>query len=119
MNNDRGVQLGMRQWFADVAVNAYFRRTGFANSRARNFVGLEFSVPIGPRQDKAPSNHFQFSGTQRFAHSVELLIANPNTVSPGYGAMPPVPSIDATFNSDRASLAYFEDNIRRIRDSAR
>ena len=119
MNNDRGVQLGMRQWFTDVAVNAYFRRTGFVNNKTHNFIGLEILMPIGPRQDSAPSNHFQFSGTQRFSHAVELLLDSPNTVSPGYGAMPPVPSIDAIFNSDRASLAYFEDNIRRIRDSAR
>ena len=119
MNNDRGFQLGLRQWFSDVAVNAYYRRTSFSDTRPRNFVGIEVSVPIGPRQDSTPANHFQFSGTQRFSHAVELLIDNPNTVTPGLGVMPPVPSIDATFNSDRASLVYFEDNIRRIRDSAR
>ena len=119
MNNDRGFQIGLRQWFSDVAVNAYFRRTRFSDTRSRNFVGLEISMPIGPRQDHTPSNRFQVSGTQRFSHAVELLIDNPNTVSPGYGVMPPVLSVDATFNSDRASLLYFEDNIRRIRDSAR
>lgn len=119
MNNDRGFQLGLRQWFSDVAVNAYFRRTSFSDTRPRNFVGIEVSMPIGPRQDSTPTNHFQFSGTQRFSHTVELLIDNPNTVTPGLGVIPPVPSIDATFNSDRASLVYFEDNIRRIRDSAR
>ena len=119
MNNDRGFQLGLRQWFSDVAVNVYYKRTSFSNAGARKFVGLEFSMPIGPRQDKFISDFFQVSGTTRFAHSIETLVGGLNIVTPGHGAMPPVPSIDATFNSDRASLVYFEDNIRRIRDSAR
>ena len=119
MNNDRGFQFGLRQWFSDVAVNAYFRRTSFNENQRRNFVGLEVSVPIGLRRDSTPLPFLQVGGTQRFAHAVELLIDNPNSVSPGYGVAPPVPTIDAAFNSDRASLVYFEDNMRRIRDSAR
>ena len=119
MNNDRGFQLGLRQWFSDVAVNVYYKRTSFSNTGSRSFVGLEFSVPIGPRQDKSVSDFLQVGGTTRFAHSVETLVGGANFVTPGYGVMPPVTSIEATFNSDRSSLAYFEDNIRRIRDSAR
>ena len=119
MSNDRGLQLGMRQWFSDVAVNLFYRRTSFANTGARSFAGIEFSVPIGPRSDYRPSDFFQVGGTQRFSHTVETLVGGFNFVSPGYGVLPPVPSIEATFNSDRASLAYFEDNMRRIRDAAR
>ena len=37
----------------------------------------------------------------------------------GLGTMPPAPSLDETFNSDRSGLVYFEDNIHRIRDAAR
>lgn len=119
MNNDRGFQLGLRQWFSDVAVNAYLRRTRFENAASRSFIGLEVSLPLGPRQDKAPDGFLQISGVPRFAHAVETLTDNPNTVTPGHGVLPPVPTLDALFNSDRAGLVYFEDNIGRIRDAAR
>ena len=120
MGNDRGLQIGMRQWFSDVAVNVFYRRTSFSNSSAKSFAGIEFSVPIGPRSDYRPTDFFQVGGTQRFSHTVETVVGGrSNFVSPGYGVLPPVPSIDASFNSDRSSLAYFEDNIRRIRDAAR
>ena len=121
MNNDRGFQLGLRQWFSDVAVNAYYRRSRFSGDSTRQFIGLELSVPIGPRRDMAPAWHVHVTGTPRFTHGVETVVREPggNIVRTGFGALPPVPSLDATFNSDRAGLAYFEDNIRRIRDAAR
>lgn len=119
MNNDRGFQLGLRQWFSDVAVNAYLRRSRFENAASRSFIGLEVSLPLGPRQDKAPDGYLQISGVQRFAHAVETLTDNPNTVTPGHGVLPPVPTLDALFNADRAGLVYFEDHIERIRDAAR
>ena len=120
MGNDRGLQVGMRQWFADVAVNVFYRRTSFSHNSTKSFAGIEFSLPIGPRSDYRPSDFFQVGGTQRFSHTVETVVGNGgNFVTPGYGVLPPVLSIDSTFNSDRSSLAYFEDNIRRIRDAAR
>ena len=117
MNNDQGLQLGLRQWFTDVSVQFYVRRTKFSNA-ARNFAGVELSVPIGPRRDMNPGG-FQVTGTPRFSHTVETTVGGLNVVAPGFGVIPPAPSLDAVFNSDRASLLYFEDNIRRIRDAAR
>ncbi len=120
--NDRGLQLGLRQWFSDVAVRAYYRRSSFEGGPTRQFVGLEVSLPIGPRRDVAVGRHVQVTGTPRFSHAVESLVRDPdnnNRVRPGFGLLPPAPSLDATFNSDRAGLVYFEDNIRRIRDAAR
>src|SRR6185369_5167513 len=120
MNNDRGIQLGLRQWFSDIAVAAYYRRTRFTGEPSRQFVGLEISLPIGPRRDMTPAWHVQVTGTPRFTHSVESLVRDVNNaIRPGFGVLPPTPSLDATFNSDRAGLTYFEDNIRRIRDAAR
>ena len=121
MNNDRGFQLGARQWFSDLSVNSYYRRTTFSGTPARNFVGLEVSIPIGPRRDMTPVNHVQVTGTPRFTQGLETVVreGNGNALRPGYGVLPPTPTLDATFNSDRAGLAYFEDNIRRIRDAAR
>ncbi len=120
MNNDRGFQLGLRQWFSDVAVAAYYRRTRFSGDSTRQFIGVEISVPIGPRRDMTPTHHVQVTGTPRFTHDVETLVRDKNNaVRTGFGVIPPTPSLDATFNSDRAGLVYFEDNIPRIRDAAR
>ena len=119
MRNDRGVQFGIRQWFSDVSVGLYYRRTSFDNVGARNFAGLEISLPIGPRRDMDPRG-IQVTGTQRFSHSVFTQVgARINAVSRNVAILPPVPTLDGMFNSDRAGLVYFEDNIRRIRDAAR
>jgi hypothetical protein len=118
--NDRGFQLGMRQWFSDVAVSAYYRRTRFQGAPVRQFVGIEFSIPIGPRRDVSLGRHLEVGGTPRFSHSVETLVrGGNNAVRPGFGLPSPAPSLGETFNSDRSGLVYFEDNIRRIRDAAR
>jgi hypothetical protein len=118
MNNDRGLQLGMRQWFGDVAVQAYYRRTR-SDISSRNQAGLEISLPLGPRRDMNPSG-LQLTGNPRFSHYVETTVGGgPNSVLTGVGVLPPVPSLDAIYNSDRASLLYFEDNIPRLRDAAR
>ena len=121
MYNDRGFQLGARQWFSDVSVNAFYRRSASSGTPTRQFVGIELSLPLGPRRDMAPFGPVQVTGTSRFTHGVETVIREPgaNRLRPGYGLMPPTPTLDATFNSDRAGLAYFEDNVRRIRDAAR
>jgi hypothetical protein len=117
--NDRGFQLGLRQWFSDVAVSAYYRRTTFQGAPARQFVGIEFSIPIGPRRDVAVGSHLLVGGT-RFSHAIETLVrGGKNAVRPGFGLTSPAPSLDDSSNSDRTGLAYFGDNLRRIRDAAR
>jgi hypothetical protein len=121
-NNDRGFQVGMRQWFGDVAVGVYYRRARFEGSPVRQFAGIELSLPIGPRREMAPAWNVQVTGTPRFKHGVETTLREPvggNPVRTGFGVMPPAPSLEETFNSDRSGLAYFEDNVRRIRDAAR
>jgi hypothetical protein len=119
MNNDRGLQLGLRQWFGDVAVQAYVRRTAFSSGTARSMAGLEVSVPIGPRRDMNPSL-FQVTGTSRFTQGVETVVgATINAVSSGFGTLPPAPSLEAVHNSDRSGLVYFQDNLHRLRDAAR
>jgi hypothetical protein len=117
---DRGFQLGLRQWFSEVAVRAYYRRTRFQGSPVRQFVGIEFSIPIGPRRDIALGSHVLLGGAPRFSHSIETLVrGGNNAIRPGFGLPSPAPSIEETFNSDRTGLVYFEDNLRRIRDAAR
>lgn len=121
MYNDLGFQLGLRQWFSDVSVGLFYRRTRFESAPARQFAGIEVTFPIGPRRDMNP-HLLQVTGTPRFSHSLATVIrdpANQNPVALGYGVLPPAPSVEGTFNSDRAGLRYFEDNVRRIRDAAR
>lgn len=120
MNNDRGLQLGLRQWFGDIAVQAFIRRTTFSSSGSgRTQAGLELSLPLGPRRDMNPS-FIQVTGTPRFSHSIQTTIGErANTVTFGRAVVPPVTSLDLLHNSDRASLLYFEDNVRRLRDAAR
>lgn len=121
MNNDRGVQVGLRQWFSDVSVGVYYKRTTTEGNPVRQLVGVELSLPIGPRRDWQPLPHLQVGGTPRFAHAVETSIREGagNPLRLGRAMRPPTPDLDAVFNSDRSSLAYFEDNLRRIRDAAR
>lgn len=120
MFNDRGFQLGMRQWFTDVAVQVYYRRTQFSGEAARQFAGIEVSLPIGPRRDYKPLPFLQVGGTPRFSHATETVVRQSiNEVVAGQGVLPPVPALETVFNSDRSGLVYFEDNIRRIRDAAR
>jgi hypothetical protein len=120
MNNDQGFQVGLRQWFSDVSVGVYYRRTRFQGSSAVQFAGVELSVPIGARREMAPAWHIQVTGTPRFTHSVETTVReSTNPVLRGFGVVPPAPLLEETFNSDRSGLAYFEDNVRRMRDAAR
>jgi hypothetical protein len=118
--NDAGFQFGLRQWFTDFSVAAWYRRSRFETGPAAQIVGVELSVPFGPRKDMNPG-WFQVTGTPRFAHNIQTSVreAGGNPLRPGFGIQPPTPTLDATFNSDRAGLLYFEDNIRRIRDAAR
>ena len=119
-NNDAGMQFGMRQWFSDVSVGLYYKRTAFNNQPHRQFVGIELTMPIGPRQDWQLSEHLQFGGASRFAHRVETTIRETgvNAVRFGQGVKPTVPEFDLATNSDRTGLAYFEDNLPRLRQAA-
>jgi hypothetical protein len=120
LNNDKGVQLALRQWFSDVALSVYYRRSSFASEASRQFAGIEITVPFGPRRDWQPLPHLQV-GSGRFTHRVETTIREGagNPLRFGYGAVPPIRDLDAATNADRSSLVYFEDNLRRIRDAAR
>ncbi len=122
LHNDRGLQFGLKQWFADTSVSVYYRRSAFEGQRTRQVAGITLSLPIGPRRDWNPVPHVQVGGTPRFSHSVETTVREPSGGNPqafGTGLRPPVAGLNDTFNSDRSGLAYFEDNTRRIRDAAR
>lgn len=119
--NDNGVKFGIKQWFDDVAVSLYLRRTKFDFERsARSMAGIEVSIPLTPRKDMTPTNHIQVTGTARWSYAVETVIREgSNPLSTNQGVLPRGGALDRTFNSDRAGLAYFEDSMPRIRSAAR
>ncbi|RYH70067.1 MAG: hypothetical protein EON54_01975, partial [Alcaligenaceae bacterium] len=119
--NDTGVKLGIKQWFDDVAVSLYVRRTKFEWARdARTYAGIEISIPLTPRKDMTPTHHVQVTGSPRWSYGVETVVRETqNFIGTGQGVVPNVSVLDPTFNSDRASLAYFEDAMPRIRSAAR
>lgn len=121
MSNDRGFQVGIRQWFSDVSVGLSYKRTRVSSTGTTQIAQLELTLPIGPRQDISLVPGVQLTSEPRFSHGVGTVIRNPagNFIRTNVATPPPVPSIDAVFNSDRSGLVYFEDNIRRIRDAAR
>ena len=115
--NDRGVRLGVKQWFHDVAVTLYVRRTKFDWERqARSFAGIEISIPLTPRKDMNPTHHIQVTGSPRWSYGVETVIQeSSNYITTNQGVSSTASALDRTFNSDRAGLVYFEDNMRRVR----
>ncbi|MBA2964809.1 MULTISPECIES: YjbH domain-containing protein [Ramlibacter] len=121
LNNDRGFQLTMRQWFTDVAVDVFYKRTTFPGQSAAQLVGVQLSLPIGPRRDWQPAPYLQVGGTPRFSHLVETTIREGagNPLRLGHAVRTPAQDLNDYFNSDRSGLAWFEDNLRRVRDAAR
>jgi hypothetical protein len=79
------MQLGIRQWFTDVTVGVYYKRTNFTDGPVRQFAGIEISLPIGPGRD------MQVTGTRRFRYAVETVIRGDgvNPVITGLGMLPP------------------------------
>ncbi|WP_213956033.1 YjbH domain-containing protein [Variovorax sp. dw_954] len=120
MYNDRGVKLGVKQWFHDVAVSLYVRRTKFDwEPRSRSFAGIEISIPLTLRKDMNPTNHIQVTGVSRWSYAVETVVReSSNDITTNQGVLPSGGALDRTFNSDRAGLAYFEDNLPRVRSAA-
>lgn len=122
MYGDVGVRLGVKQWFHDVAVSMYWRRSKFDWANAsRDVAGIEISIPFTPRKDMSPTHHIQVTGVPRWSYAVETVVGEGrNSVGVGVaqGVRPNAATLDATFNSDRAGLAYFQANLPRIRSAA-
>lgn len=120
MYGDRGAQILMSQWFDDVAVNFYVRRTRRSyEADARTFAGIELVFPLTPRKDMLPVNNVQITGTSRFAYGVETKIgAGLNALTRGMGTFPGVATLDKTFNADRGGAEYYEENAPRIKTAA-
>lgn len=117
--NDRGGQFLITQWFDDIALNLYVRRTKYDYEQvSRTFAGIELIIPLTPRKDMSPTYHVQVTGAPRWAYGIETKVGGINYISTNQGLYPGAAVLDRTFNSDRAGAAYFEENMARIRSAA-
>ena len=114
------MRFGIKQWFDDVAVTLYVRRTKFDWASApRTSAGIELSIPLTPRKDMSPTYPVQVTGNPRWSHGIETVVREAsNSLSTTQGVNPNVSTLDRTFNSDRSGLVYFEDNMSRVRRAA-
>ena len=119
--NDRGVRLGIKQWFDDVAITVYVRHSKFEwAAQGRTSAGIELSLPLTPRKDMSPTYPVQVVGNPRWSYGIETVVReSANVLSTNQGVGANVSMLDRTFNFDRAGLVYFEDNMPRIRSAAR
>ncbi|RYY83643.1 MAG: hypothetical protein EOO24_38690, partial [Comamonadaceae bacterium] len=111
--NDRGVRFGIKQWFDDVAITLYVRRTKFEwAAESRTSAGIELSIPLTPRKDMSPTYPVQVTGNPRWSYGIETVVReNANVLSTSQGVGANVSTLDRTFNFDRSGLTYFEDNM--------
>jgi len=65
-----GPSMAFTRWFDDVAVQVFARKGG-----NNTFVGLELSLPLGPRQGMA-AGPLQVTGTPRFALGIRTRLTN-------------------------------------------
>ncbi|HUD34921.1 MAG TPA: YjbH domain-containing protein, partial [Variovorax sp.] len=88
--NDRGVRLGIKQWFDDVAITVYVRHTKFDYAaQGRTSAGIELSLPLTPRKDMSPTYPVQVVGNPRWSYGFETVIreqANVLSTTQGVGS---------------------------------
>lgn len=117
--NDRGGQFLITQWFDDVALNMYIKRTKLVYETApRTVAGVELIIPLTPRKDMNPIYNVQVTGASRWAYGIETKVGGRNVISTSQGVYPGISVLDRTFNADRAGVDYFEENMSRIRSAA-
>lgn len=129
-HGDRGGMAATRHWFGDVSVALYLRRSHFPEGSPKlyspygngyvNAAGIEFSLPLTPRREHVGSL-LQIRGTDRFSYGVQSVVGQKtsNKLTPWFGRFAPVPgglaaSVD---NFDRASQAYLDSNLHRLREA--
>jgi hypothetical protein len=116
---DKGFSVAQRFWHGDTAFNIYIRRTRLTESSPLvSFAGLQFSIPFTPRENKS-YKHLSVRGSSQWTYTLESRIFDKeNRISGGYGEVPKVgESLFQTFNRDRNSTRYFENNLSRLKEA--
>lgn len=112
-----GPSVAFTRWFGDVAVQVFARKGG-----NNTFVGLELSLPLGPRQAMG-AGPVQVVGAPRFAQSIRTLMTtggNKYNYVDGAAVRP----VDLNFkpevellNSGRIAPDDIRDQVQRMRES--
>lgn len=95
LEGDRGYRLSSNHWFGDTLLRLYYHSSeGDAGSRVagqRKFLGLSFSLPLGPAQAYAAGGAVTLRGADRFSVGLETRVGErDNRLTPGYGKIPRV-----------------------------
>ncbi|UUZ63768.1 YjbH domain-containing protein [Polaromonas sp. P1-6] len=112
-----GPSLTFTRWFGDVAVQLFARKGG-----NNTFVGLELSLPLGPRQGMG-AGPVQVTGTPRYAQSIRTLLTTGGNTGNfvDSAAVRPVnlnykPEVEL-LNSGRIAPADIKGQVQRMRES--
>ncbi len=112
-----GPSLAFTRWFGDVTVQLFMRKGG-----NNTFVGLELSLPIGPRQGMG-AGPVQITGTPRYAQSIRTLLTTGGNTGNfvDSASVRPVnlnykPEVEL-LNSGRITPADIKGQVQRMRES--
>jgi hypothetical protein len=116
-DNSTGPSMTFTRWFDDVAVQVFARKGG-----ENTFVGLELSLPLGPRQGMS-AGPVQVTGTPRFAQSIRTRLTNASNAG-NYVDNAAVRPVDLNYkpevellNSGRITPADIKSQVQRMRES--
>ena len=113
----KGPSLTFTRWFGDVAVQLFGRKGG-----NNTFVGLELSLPLGPRQGLV-AGPVLLTGAPRYAQSFRTRLTNGGNTGNFVenAAVRPVdlsykPEIES-LNSGRITPEYIKGQVQRMREA--
>ena len=113
----RGPSVVLTRWFGDVAAHLFYRKGG-----ARQFAGLELSIPLTPRRGIEPGP-ITFSGTSAFTSGVRTrLVLGSTTIN--YTDLSAVRDFQLEYDADqhylnrgRISEKFFIGQLDRMREA--
>jgi hypothetical protein len=116
---DRGWIVGQRFWHGDTALNIYIRRSRMTErSPLVSFAGIQFSIPLTPRQNRGVE-HAAIRGINQWTYTIETKVFDKdNRITGGFGEIPKVgDSLLQYFNRDRTSTRYLESGLIRAKSA--
>ena len=116
---DRGWIVGQRFWHGDTALNIYIRRSRMTErSPLVSFAGIQFSIPLTPRQNRGMEN-VAIRGVNQWTYTLETKVFDrDNRITGGFGEIPKVgDSLMQYFNRDRTSTRYLESGLIRAKSA--
>lgn len=116
---DQGYMIGQRFWHDDTSLNLYVKRSRASEAAPLiSFAGIQFSIPLTPRQNRGVE-YLSLRGGNQWTYTIESRINDKdNRITFGHGEIPKVgDTVVQTFNRDRNTTAYYEGNIGRIKNA--